>query len=592
MAHVIIPFLLVGVVLLATTDATVYWDKCQVEADHPPMIDGNYFHLCIKDEQWDDRVHAWMFTKAYIGNTTFNNCQFVNQRRSPNNFTEAVWKDVLFDGCYFGSQDLEFGSFITFDFTLMTNVVFRNTIFDYTVTTLFDNFELNDVVFENCTFKGNTVFRSGTINTVHFRDSIFVHNPQTMQKSENESLYFRLCTINTMISSGNNFVNPIRFEGVDANDLSFNESKLNDMYCHGPDDKQGKVTLRSAFTSGSWDNCEFRGDVVCDETRWRGFYGTNLTFYENADFSKSKIDGIFWDGVVSVVNPGQEITTLNFSESVLTREALTNISVDGRADFERTQFTRVRIKNLEAKVLNFESAAFNEQEFIDGECCSVACGQLNCTCNVTMPSGTCPSADRPVNQSVPVLTCFPSDATVRTEKGNIVHMSDLMFGERVRVSHDLHSDVYFFGHRLESEVVQYTQLRYADDAKSLRISPQHYLYVNGGLQTASSVRLGDRLRAVDGTDSLIVSSIKSVFARGAYAPTTLHGDVIVDDVIVSSYTDALHPTIAHQLLAPIRFLYRFGFHRAVKQFTMFEQHSWASVPQSLGILRGPTSVSG
>lgn len=587
MAHVVTLFL-VAIIHLATTDAEVYWKKCQVLADHPPQIDGNYFNLCIKGEEWKDRNHAWLFTKAYIEDTTFINCQFVNQKLGHNNFTQAVWKDVTFDGCFFGSKDVEYGPFITFDSTIMTNVVFRNTIFDHTVTTLFDHFEMNDVSFENCTFKGNTVFRSGTINTIHFRDSMFVHNPQTMQKTENESLYFRECAINTMFSTGNHFVNPIRFEGVDASDVSFNESKLNDFYCHGPDNRQGDITLRSSFTSGSWESCEFRGDVVCDETRWRGFYGNDLTFYENADFSKSIIDDIFWDGIASVVNSGQEITTLNFSQSVLTREMLSNVSVDGRADFERTHFTTVGIKNLEAKDLNLESAAFHEQEFIDGQCCSVYCGQQNCTCNVTEPSGACPTAERSVND----VTCFPSDSTVRSEEGDVVHMGDLMFGERVRVSHDSHSDVYFFGHRLKSEVLQYTQLGYADDTKSLRISPEHYLYVNGRLQTASSVRVGDRLRSVDGIDSLIVSSIKSVFAKGAYAPTTLHGDVIVDDVIVSSYTNALHPTIAHQLLAPVRFLYRLGFHGAVKQLTMFEQHCWVNFAQSLGILRGPTSVKG
>lgn len=588
--------LVVGLLSAVTVvvDADVFWDKCQVIADHPDQDIGNYYNLCVKEEEWEDRTHSWKFTKATVQDTTFKNCIFINKKEAPNNFTFANWRDVLFDGCYFGSQD-SYGPFITFDHTVMSGVIFRNTVFDHSVTTIFDNFEMNDVVFENCTFKGNIVFRSGTINKLHIENSLFVHNPDTMKKTENESLYFQRCSINTMTTINNQFINPVRFEGVDAEDVSFNESKFNDFYCHGPENKLGDITLLSEFTSGVWVDCEFGGDVVCDETTWMGFYGSKLNFSSNADFSKSKIENINWDGIESIVNPGQEVTTLNFSQSKLNGDTFANISIDGRASFEQTQFTKVRVKNFFAKDPNFDSSVFHEQEFIDGRCCSVACGPLKCKCNVTQPSGLCPTVGHPVNISAIVLTCFPGDALVRVEAGHTLRMDELQFGDRVQISHDTHSDVYFFGHRLDSAVVQYTRMHYdcptSGEVKNVRMSPQHYLYVNGRLQTAGSVRVGDRLRAaVDGTDSLLVSDVDSVFGKGAYAPTTLHGDVIVDDVVVSSYTDALHPGIAHRMLTPIRWLYRAGFYKAVRQVRMFEQHSWSNVARALGIARGPSVV--
>lgn len=595
----------VGLLLVSSAvEGTVYWDKCQVEADHPEQVNGNYFNLCVKEEEIEDRAHSWMFTDATIQDTTFTNCIFINKKNAPNNFTFANWRDVTFDGCYFGSQDF-YGPFMTFDHTVMSGVTFRNTVFDHTVSTIFDNFEMNDVVFDNCTFKGNIVFRSGTINKLHITKSLFVHNPDTMKKTENESLYFQRCSINTLTTLDNEFVNPVRFEGVDAEDVSFNESKLNEFYCHGPEDKNGDITLRSEFTSGVWDNCEFGGAVVCDETTWMGFYGANLTFLSDADFSKSKIENIYWDRIHSVVNSGQEMTTLNFSESKLTRQTFANISIDGRASFEQTQFTKVRVKNFYAKKPNFDSAVFHEQEFIDGRCCSQACGPLKCRCNVTEPSGLCPTVGHPVNISAIVLTCFPADSLVRIpingdnnmniNKHNKIRMDELQFGDHVQISHDQHSDVYFFGHRLDNVMLQYTRIHYYHSptatTKHLRMSAEHYLYVNGRLQTAGSVKVGDRLRSADdGTDSLLVEKIDSVVAKGAYAPTTLHGDVIVDDVVVSSYTDAVHPATAHRLLTPLRGLYRAGLYQVVERMKMFEQHSWHHVARTLGFARGPSVV--
>ena len=47
-------------------------------------------------------------------------------------------------------------------------------------------------------------------------------------------------------------------------------------------------------------------------------------------------------------------------------------------------------------------------------------------------------------------------------------------------------------------------------------------------------------------------------ARGLYNPHTLHGDVVVDGVLTSTYTGVVHPALAHALLAPLRQLYSAG----------------------------------
>jgi hypothetical protein len=87
----------------------------------------------------------------------------------------------------------------------------------------------------------------------------------------------------------------------------------------------------------------------------------------------------------------------------------------------------------------------------------------------------------------------------------------------------------------------------------------HYLYVNGELQTAGSVKVGDMLTLANG-DKSAVTEVSSQWAPGLYNPHTLTGDIVVDGILTSTYTDAVSPTLAHALLAPLRQMYASGAH--------------------------------
>ena len=53
-------------------------------------------------------------------------------------------------------------------------------------------------------------------------------------------------------------------------------------------------------------------------------------------------------------------------------------------------------------------------------------------------------------------------------------------------------------------------------------------------------------------------AVRSARKTGLYNPHTLHGDIVVDGVLTSTYTAAFSPTLAHVALAPLRALYRAG----------------------------------
>lgn len=77
------------------------------------------------------------------------------------------------------------------------------------------------------------------------------------------------------------------------------------------------------------------------------------------------------------------------------------------------------------------------------------------------------------------------------------------------------------------------------------------MYANGRAMEARVVQPGFVMTGDDGS-LLTVAGVKSGTGRGLYNPQTLHGDIVVDGVVVSTYTESVEMGMAHALLAPIR----------------------------------------
>lgn len=152
-------------------------------------------------------------------------------------------------------------------------------------------------------------------------------------------------------------------------------------------------------------------------------------------------------------------------------------------------------------------------------------------------------------------SCFPEGATVELEDGSSKSMRHLVAGDRVKIGADSFSDVFMFTHKLPDLVSPFVRLETAS-GKSISLSPGHYLYAGGSLVAADAVQMGDELTLADGSQSRVVSIVEE-HKRGLYNPQTLHGDIVVDGVVTSTYTTAVQPSFAHSvLLGPARALYR------------------------------------
>lgn len=569
--------------------ADIFWDDCMSESDHPGIARGDFYNLCLIDHTFEKENWSWKFTKAEIRGTKFVDCTFTNEPYAPNNFTEASWTNVEFDSCSFGTID-EYNKDIVFDRTALTNVEFKNCVFDQSINLLFSQFSMSNVSFSNCKFRGDTLFTLGQMSSVSIVDSGIRRSDVAEITSGDDSFTIRQVTMDGFQTLGSDFVSPFRLEGVDAANMAINETTINSFWCHSPPDpeNENKIQFPSTFNDSIMQSVSFEEPVICDSTTWRNLHIGDVNFTSSADFSKSRFEPIIWDKV-EMRSPIGDCHSLNFTYSQLLGQVFANTTIECHADFESAYFKFVYVRNFYAGRPNFKNALF-EQEYIDQQCCSVACAPLGCLCNVTTPSGNCPAGRSNVNVSAVEEGCFPASATILNDDGESVRMEDVNFRDRVAIGKGLMSDIYFFGHRISHAVSNFISINHDGSSVPLRLSPSHYLYVNGHLQTAETVKPGDRLRAADGMDKFVVKEVGVVKLRGLYAPTTTHGELLVDGVVVSSYTSVVHPQVAHTLLYPIRMLYDNGFHWIVKRFSVFERRSWATVARILGFAHGPPVV--
>jgi hypothetical protein len=136
-------------------------------------------------------------------------------------------------------------------------------------------------------------------------------------------------------------------------------------------------------------------------------------------------------------------------------------------------------------------------------------------------------------------------------------MSQLLPGDKVHVGKGQFSEVYFFSTQLEEATAKFVSISTGATATPLLLTAGHYLYVNGELNTARTVKVGDMVTLANGNEAK-VTGVKDSYAPGLYNPHTLNGDIVVDGILTSTYTDAVDPTLAHALLLPLRQMYTLG----------------------------------
>lgn len=193
--------------------------------------------------------------------------------------------------------------------------------------------------------------------------------------------------------------------------------------------------------------------------------------------------------------------------------------------------------------------------------------------------------------------CFPEDSTVTLESGEKRLLGDLRVGDRILTVNNAgilkYTPVILFLDRLPRAQGHFLRIR-VQDGSHLTISPYHLIYriSNHHFNSNSSISewrswtrpvfakdLEPGMLVLVQRDNSVtvqnVTEILSVESRGAYAPLTAEGTILVDGVLSSCYAATEYEALAHAALIPARIW------SWLKQF--LPANSYRAIPETEGI---------
>ena len=159
--------------------------------------------------------------------------------------------------------------------------------------------------------------------------------------------------------------------------------------------------------------------------------------------------------------------------------------------------------------------------------------------------------------------CYPGSAIIYDSNSRARRIESLQVGDKVLVitNNGIQSDsVITFIHR-QPEVVEAFLKIVTTKEKILLITADHLLFVElMGQATAipaRDVKIGATVyvRGSHGLETDLVQSISTVYEKGAYAPVTLSGTILVNDVHTSCYFDVLSHEWSHRAMSIARALH-------------------------------------
>lgn len=172
-------------------------------------------------------------------------------------------------------------------------------------------------------------------------------------------------------------------------------------------------------------------------------------------------------------------------------------------------------------------------------------------------------------------SCFPGEATVELLDGRKQMMKDLKVGDVVKTGVNEFSPVFLFTHHAGKQISEFIKLT-VKSGESIFLTRGHMIYANGDMKIASEVAVGDILWLGTGkTSAVVCRSIQT--KKGLFNPQTT-GDIVVNDIITSTYTFHVVPDLAHLLLAPFRVLSKPYLTLVSDGIPYTIRHSW--IPKS------------
>lgn len=166
------------------------------------------------------------------------------------------------------------------------------------------------------------------------------------------------------------------------------------------------------------------------------------------------------------------------------------------------------------------------------------------------------------------MGCFPETASVRLEGGRIKIMKDLQIGDKVASMDSsgkiVYSKVVTFLDIAPSRPTTFISIQTTHPAAEVAITESHLIYQlnkhtpQEAALFARDLKVGDFVYARNGSafekfTAGRVISVKRRAGKGAYAPLTETGSIVVDDVLCSCYAVISDHFVAHWSFAPLRF---------------------------------------
>lgn len=129
--------------------------------------------------------------------------------------------------------------------------------------------------------------------------------------------------------------------------------------------------------------------------------------------------------------------------------------------------------------------------------------------------------------------CFPGDAFVQEKSKGMVQMKSLELGDQVLVSRGRFETIYSFGHKDAEISMDFIRLR--TSTLDLETTKEHMLFVaDGRVIPASMVKVGDKL-VLANNQAEVVLSTSATIRKGAFAPFTPSGSIVVNGVKASTF---------------------------------------------------------
>jgi len=162
--------------------------------------------------------------------------------------------------------------------------------------------------------------------------------------------------------------------------------------------------------------------------------------------------------------------------------------------------------------------------------------------------------------------CFPASAIVRLQDGRTKPVSALHIGDQVLTSQG-YSSHYVMSHQARHAVADMVTVSTAT-GHSVTATPDHYIVLPGcSYKEMRLVTPGDEIMVEvgGGLRTSVVLSTSKVVAEGLYSPITLKGDIIVNGVAMSCWSEwflegvlpeVVVPKVYQAIFGPLRLLYK------------------------------------